>query len=105
MKKLKTKSLMMKKLKIKLKLVIKKLLLNLLKTPLNGWNPIKMLLLKNMNLKEKNLKKNSNQLWLNFTKVKVDKCQIWEIWEVDSIHNKEVETKVTRVHKLMKLIE
>merc|ERR1712159_773752 len=95
----------MKKLKIKLKLLIKKLSPKLPKTPLNGWKVTKMPLLKNMNLKEKNLKQNSNQSWLNSTKDKVDKCQIWEIWEVDSTHNKEVETKVVRDLKLMKLID
>jgi len=95
----------MKKSKIKLKLVIKKLLPKLLKKPLNGWKTTKVLLLKNMNLKEKPLKKNSNQLWLNFTKDKVDKCQTWEEWEVDSIHNKEVENKPKKVQKLTKLIE
>jgi len=69
---------MMKNLKTKLPLKIKKPLLKLLKNVLNGWKVIKMLLLKNMNLKEKNLNKNSNQLWLN-SMVKVDKvveCQV-----------------------------
>merc|ERR1719240_1506058 len=75
--------LMMKKSKIKLKLVTRKLSLKLLKIPLNGWKVTKTLPLKNMNLREKNLKKNSNQSWPNSTdKVdKVDKCQIWEVWE------------------------
>jgi len=94
----------MKKSKIKLKLLIKKLLPKLLKIPLNGWKVTKMLLLKNTNLKEKNLKKNSNQSWLNFIKDKVDKCQIWAVWEVTSVKDNN-NHPATRDLKLMKLID
>jgi len=67
-----------------------------------------MLMLNNMNLKEKNLKKNSNQLWLKYIKNKVDKeCQIWEAWvDKDLTCQTKVVTKVEdRALKLMKLID
>jgi len=68
---------MMKNLKTKLLQKTKKPSLKLLMNVLNGWKETKMLLMKNMNLKEKNLKPNSNQSWLN-SMVKVDKveCQV-----------------------------
>jgi len=98
---------MMKNLKIKSLLMIKKLLLNWLKTPLNGWKATKMLPLNNMKEKEKNLKKNSNQSWLKSTKNKVDKCQTWEVW-VETCQTWViwvVKVKDNRAHKLMKLID
>jgi len=63
--------------------------------------------LNNMNLKEKNLKKNSNLLWLKYIRNKVDKeCQTWEAWVAKDLTCQTKDNKVVdRVHKLMKLID